>query len=277
MKLSVIIPSFNQVHFIGRTIQSILDQNDPDVEIIIIDGGSKDGTCEVVESFGSAVQHFISEKDRGQSDALNKGLALATGDFIGWQNSDDIYLPESFRRFRQAWDADTRAGRRRDVYFGNLVVIDAQDRILYRKLYGNFRADYLRFAGWNTTNQTTFFSGQCLKGQGEFDVELHFAMDLDIYLRLVQSGATFRWINAYLGALRIHGATKTSTLHEVCDDEFRRVRARHLVNYQTTRTWESQFVAQRLKERLIRYVSLLGNPGTWSALALKLKEAGRFT
>src|SRR5262245_28017891 len=91
--VSIVVPTLNQAAYIGQTLASMVGQCWPRMEIIVVDGGSTDGTADVVREFGSAVTHFISEPDRGQGDAINKGFRLATGQILAWLNSDDYYLP----------------------------------------------------------------------------------------------------------------------------------------------------------------------------------------
>src|SRR6185503_1522884 len=91
--ISIIVPTLNQSPFIGQTLASIVEQSWPRTEIIVVDGGSNDGTQDVVRRFGNAVTHFVSEPDRGQADAINKGMRFAKGDVLAWLNSDDYYLP----------------------------------------------------------------------------------------------------------------------------------------------------------------------------------------
>ena len=96
-KISIVMPSYNQVQFIERSILSVLNQDYPNIELIIIDGGSNDGTVEVIKKYEKHITFWVSEKDKGQSDALNKGFKHCTGEIYGWLNSDDLYLPNAFK------------------------------------------------------------------------------------------------------------------------------------------------------------------------------------
>jgi len=125
-KISVVTPSYNQAEFLERTILSVLNQNYPNLEYIIIDGGSTDGSVEIIKKYEKYLAYWVSEKDRGQAHALNKGFEKSTGDLIGWQNSDDIYLPGAFFKVAEAYKKKPNY----DVYFGSVYFVDRDDKII---------------------------------------------------------------------------------------------------------------------------------------------------
>ncbi len=212
MKISILVPSYNQAAYIGRTIDSILRAGSTS-EIIVMDAGSKDGTADVVRSYGERVK-FVSERDKGQADALNKALKLATGDWIGWQNSDDTYTDGALEVFEQALVNDRRNNREADVYFGHANIIDADDRIGFVKYYTPFSLEDLVVNGFNLTNQSAFFRRTMVEHIGGWDMTLHHCMDLDFFIRLSKAGAKFRLVNRVLGSFRVHGDAKSSKLHD---------------------------------------------------------------
>ena len=108
-EVSVIVPSYNQGRFVRQTLDSILEQGYPNLELIVMDGGSDDETVDILEEYSPHLSHWVSEPDRGQSHAINKGFAVATGSLVGWLNSDDLYLPKSL--FRAALQVTLRLSR----------------------------------------------------------------------------------------------------------------------------------------------------------------------
>jgi glycosyltransferase involved in cell wall biosynthesis len=210
-KISVLVPSFNHGSFIGKTIDSILEQHH-EAEIIVMDGGSIDNTSEVVGRYGSRVI-FVSEKDAGQADALNKALRRATGEWVGWQNSDDYYTAGAFDAFFAALARD--GARAADVYFGHAQIVDVDGCVRFVKYYVPFNLQDLLVNGFNLTNQAMFIRRSVLERVGGWDAALGHCMDLDLFVRLAQAGSRFRLVNQILGAFRVHADAKSSRLHEL--------------------------------------------------------------
>lgn len=206
--ISVIMPSFNQKKFIERSILSIVNQFYPKVELIIIDGGSTDGTVEVLEKYNKYIKYWVSEKDTGQSNAFNKGAKIATGELIGWQNSDDLYLYNCFWEVANEYMEHVKY----DVYFSNMLLIDDNDNVITDIKYVPFSVDSLIYEGWNITNQSAFWSRDLFRKIGYFDEDLHYGMDFDWFVRVGLSGARFKYINKSWGAFRVYGGTKTDLI-----------------------------------------------------------------
>ncbi len=139
-KISIVTPSYNQAEFLERTILSVLNQNYPNLEYIIIDGGSTDGSVEIIKKYEKYLSYWVSEKDRGQAHALNKGFEKATGDLVGWQNSDDIYLPGAFRKVAEVY----RNNPNYDVYFGNIYFIAEEDNIIRDLKFSPLRQELIK-------------------------------------------------------------------------------------------------------------------------------------
>ncbi len=207
-KLTIITPSYNQADFLERTILSVLNQNYPNLEYIIIDGGSTDHSVEVIKKYEKHLAYWVSEKDRGQVHAINKGLERATGKYIGFQNSDDVYFPGTFQRFGEAArQADS------DIIYGDLFMISTTDEVIeiLKTTSYSFTAQVLE--GMQIHNQTLFFKNTLVKEFGKFDESYHFAFDYEFITRYTASPKTsVRKVEGLGGALRIHADAKSSNI-----------------------------------------------------------------
>lgn len=204
-RITIVTPSYNQGIFLERTILSVLNQNYPNLEFIIIDGLSSDGTVDIIKKYEKYLSFWISEKDLGQSDALNKGFSLATGEIIGWQNSDDIYLPGAFSRVADVFRTD----RASDIVYGNRIDLDETDTIIGDSRFTKFSPIVFMYDGMSLGTQSTFFKRDLIQKIGPLEIDLRFAMDYDFFQRASRSGARFRYVPSYLGAMRRHGGAKT--------------------------------------------------------------------
>lgn len=210
-KISVITPSFNQAPFIERTIESVLDQAYPDLEYIIIDGGSTDGTVDILKRYEGRLQ-WVSERDEGQADAINKGIARSTGDIIAYLNSDDLYVPGALRQVGEHFS------RHPEVRWltGKCRIIDEQDRETRRPItaYKNFllhRYSYSLLLVTNPISQpATFWRKNVVEEFGMFDKEQHFVMDYDFWLRVGRKSPP-AILEQYLAGFRVYAASKTSS------------------------------------------------------------------
>jgi glycosyltransferase involved in cell wall biosynthesis len=208
LKVSIVTPSFNQGRFIERTIDSVLSQRgDFELEYLVVDGGSTDETRSILRRHEGRLR-FVSEHDRGQSDAINKGFRMATGDVLAWLNSDDTYAPG-------ALDAVVSALRVSGARwcFGECLV-DEQDRevrsaIARYKTWVSRRYSRARLVGRNFIPQpATFFRRDLLAEAGPIDESLHFAMDYDLWLRFARLAAPV-FVPRPLASFRWHGRSKT--------------------------------------------------------------------
>lgn len=207
MKISVIIPAFNAAAFIGATLESIRAQQDPDCEVIVMDGGSADGTSEVVAAYADVVTRFISEKDGGQSDAINKGFALATGEVMAWLCADDLYLPGALRRVRDYFTAHPD----HDFVYGDGIRIDVDGRKISDIISGPV-LDYANFENYNYVFSTTAFWTRRLwmAAGGRVDEANHWTMDWELFIRMSRQ-AKLHYASGMVAALRTHDGAKTST------------------------------------------------------------------
>lgn len=213
-KISVVTPSYNQAEFLERTIRSVLDQNYPNLEYIVIDGGSTDGSVEIIRRYADRISYWVSEPDHGQTDAINKGLRQATGAWVAWQNSDDVYYPGVFEALIK-----TAANREDiDLVIGNINLIDTQDRVLRDVHYVTPSYGAMLAEGMVLTNQAAFWRRRVHAEIGYLDESLDCSFDYEWFLRLTK-GRKGKHVNQVWGGYRLHDATKTSTLGSKFVDE----------------------------------------------------------
>jgi glycosyltransferase involved in cell wall biosynthesis len=248
-KISIVTPSYNQAQFLERTILSVLNQNYPNLEYIIIDGGSTDGSVEIIKKYEKYLSYWVSEKDRGQSHALNKGFERATGDLVGWQNSDDIYLPGAFEKVIEVFKNKPNY----DVYFGNVYTIDESDNIIRDLRYVPFSYFSLIYEGWNITNQTTFFRNYLFR-EFKLDEGLQYAMDGYLFTNLGKNRKKFKFIREFLGCFRIHSKAKGSTINHIGQKEWIKLRNQLGIKMNENIEWSKQYRFQKFLSKLRRTI-----------------------
>ncbi|MBE0409924.1 MAG: glycosyltransferase [Anaerolineales bacterium] len=219
--VSVITPSFNQARFLEETIKSVLVQDYPRIEYIIVDGGSTDGSLEIIKGYAEHLAWWVSEPDRGQTDAINKGFARARGDVLAWLNSDDTYLPGAISEAVAFLSANPEAG----MVYGDANLIDEDGRLI-----GKFPArqtDYkhLMRGHVHIPQQASFFRSELWRQVGPLDPTFFFAMDYDLWVRLAKIAPLCYhprlWAN-----FRLHGGAKSVAADDRCWPEMVRVHRR---------------------------------------------------
>ena len=219
-RISVVTPSFNQAEFLERTIRSVLDQGYPNLEYIVIDGGSADGSVELIRKYADRLAYWVSEPDRGQVDAINRGLRRATGEWLCWQNSDDIFFPGAFEQLAEAAAEHPADG----LIIGNMMLIDEMDRPLRDLHYVTPDHGAMLAEGMLLANQAAFWRRDVQQRIGLLDESYHCSFDYDWFLRLT-AACPGRHVNRTWGGLRLHGATKTSNQATRFTEENRRILA----------------------------------------------------
>lgn len=205
--LSVLMPSFNSERFIGEAVASALALGD-DIEIVIQDGGSNDGTAAVIERLADPRIKFRSEPDLGQSDALNRALARARGQWIGWLNSDDVYISDGSSKLGTLLDSS------HDFVYGDMDTIDAAGaRIKHYRASRPFTLRNLLRYGCFINCSAGFYRAETLRAAGGLDPSLHYVMDYELLLRLAARGVRTRYVPVDVMSLRRHEATKTTQGH----------------------------------------------------------------
>jgi len=209
-RISVIMPSYQQAQFLGRAIRSVTRQNYPVLECIVVDGGSTDGSADVIRQHQDQLVWSVSERDNGQSHAFNKGLARATGSIIGWLNSDDLYVDGCLLRAAAYFAANPTI----DIVFSDYAFIDQAGRFLKLRREPKFNAQiYLWTADCYHANCAGFFRRRVFDRIGGLDESLHYGMDYDLYLRAARAGFRFGHIREVWGVYRLHAANKSTKSH----------------------------------------------------------------
>jgi glycosyltransferase involved in cell wall biosynthesis len=223
MRLTVITPSYNQGHYLERTLRSVLDQGYPDLEYWVMDGGSTDDTVEILKRYEDRLS-WVSEKDRGQADAVNKGFERATGEVIAWINSDDTYVSGSFAAVMKTFEDHPDV----DFISGECNFIDERDRLLYVRRPGPFNLRQLVRMGVSYVCQpSVFFRRRLLDLVGGCDITLKHGMDYDLWCRMGEVAKSI-YLPRPLSNFRYQSNSKTCSERHVSLAEGRMIRKRYL-------------------------------------------------
>jgi glycosyltransferase involved in cell wall biosynthesis len=220
--VSIVTPSFNQVPFLEATIRSVLGQDYPRIEYMIVDGGSTDASVEIVQKYAPKLAWWVSEADRGQTDAINKGFGRANGQIFAWLNSDDTYEPGAVSAAVEYLQGHPEVG----MVYADCNFIDEQGHVIGK--FGAAQTDYnrLRRGYVHIPQQTMFFRAELWQAVGPLDPSFYFAMDYDLWVRIaarvpIQYLPGQTWAN-----FRIHTSGKTIAADDRCWPEMLRVHYR---------------------------------------------------
>ena len=182
MKVSIITVSFNSAKTIAHTIESVLSQDYPEIEYIVVDGGSTDGTVQIIQAHQERISHWISEKDRGMYDAMNKGIALATGDVIGILNSDDVYMNTHIISELM----ELMQSKKAQVVFADLILVDQDhpNKVLRYYDSGHFHPNKFKY-GWMPAHPTVFVKRELYDAVGLFATDYQIAADYEMLIRIL--------------------------------------------------------------------------------------------
>jgi glycosyltransferase involved in cell wall biosynthesis len=203
--ISIVTPSFNQRQFLEQAIQSVLTQRYPAIELIVMDGGSTDGTLEVLKKHAPRLKHWVSEPDRGPADALNRGFTFASGDILGVINADDFYLPDAFGRVAQEFAADPSA----DVVSGHGYFANMNGELGRPTFSDHWNLTRFSYGACVLVQQATFFRRPAFERAGGFRDSGRLCWDMELWADLARRGARFKTVEAFLAAFRLHGASIT--------------------------------------------------------------------
>ena len=230
-KITVVTPSYNQKEFIERTILSIINQNYPNLEYIVCDGGSTDGTIDILKKYDKQIDWWISEKDKGQTDAINKGMKKATGDIVCWINSDDILLPGALYNVANFFQKHPEC----DFANGYTIEIDKEDKIL--KFTHIIMSRFFFEKGcYNISQQGMFWKRNLFDKIGYLNESFHAKMDVEWLIRVYESGANIQLLNKHLGAIRIYGETKTAIGGSIWENDAKEIKSLYNGSYAYNRS-----------------------------------------
>lgn len=219
VSISVITPSYNQGAFIGRTLESVAEQSYQAHEHLVFDGGSSDETLQILKEAGPNV-HWISEPDKGQADAVNRGLKEASGNVIGWINSDDIYYPKTFEKVALAFSEDPGL----DVVYGDADHIDLEDKAFESYPTTFWDPELLRQTCF-ICQPALFFRRRVIEQVGLLDTKLRYCMDYNYWIRLADADCSFQYIPEKFAGSRLYPENKTLSdrpaVHREIADMFR--------------------------------------------------------
>jgi hypothetical protein len=222
-RISLVTPSFNTGRYLADAIRSVLSQDYPNLDYLVMDGGSTDGTLDVLRSFGDRIR-WVSQKDEGQSDAIRKGFEQTQGEILGWLNADDVFAPGALRTVGEFFAAN------RDValVYGNATYIDAEGRLIGPCAHIEpFRIDRLLHYSDFIVQPAAFFRRSAYDAVGGLDPSLHYGMDYDLWLKLARGGHRLVHIPQCVASYRWLTDNKTAVGGFARLDELRAMTARH--------------------------------------------------
>ncbi len=225
-RITVITPSFNQGKFLRRTIHSVLDQGYENLQYIVVDGGSTDESVRIIREYEGRLDHWISEPDQGQSDAINKGLSRADGDLVTWINSDDLLMPGSLKTVAAIW------ARNRDIALisGSCVRIGPDNEYLFLHVVPKQYPWFARRGLVYIDQPGAFWRRDIFQEPGVIDVTLKTVMDHDLWYRIALSGFPIARTNRCTAAFRLHDTSKTLTIQDIFRKEATQLRRKYTGN-----------------------------------------------
>jgi len=219
--VTIVTPSYNQAAYLEETIQSVLNQDYKNVQYIIVDGASTDGSVDLIKRYENGIIKWISESDRGQTDAINKGFSLAKGEIIGWLNSDDTLLPHAVSEAVRFLIDNPAVG----LIYGDANYIDGNSEVIGKFPAAQTTLKRLRRGYVHIPQQASFFRKSLWDQVGPLDPSFFFAMDYDLWVRLA-SVSEIKYIHRLWANFRLHADAKTISANDRCWPEMLRVHYR---------------------------------------------------
>jgi len=263
MRISIVTLSYNQRDFLQEAIDSVLRQDHRELEYIVVDPGSTDGSREFIQSYGEKISQVVFEPDRGAADGLNKGFSRATGEVFGFLNADDFLLPGALRRVSQFFESRPDC----DLVMGNGYIVDADGQNLRHVRARDFTVRRYLYGGTRWLQQATFFRREAFRLSPRFNTENRTSWDGELFVSMAHLGATIGYIDADLAAFRIHNASISGSgrlqdaYREDCKRIFKQIRGRD---------WR---VSDDLLRCFYRTEGLLLRAGFWAKVPARKRDA----
>lgn len=248
--VTIVTPSFNQGQFIEETILSVLNQTYKNIQYIIVDGGSTDKTMEVVNKYQDRIDIVIHEKDKGQADAINKGLRLAKGELVGWINSDDILYPDCLEKIVELYKSESDGAI---FYSSKSHFIDEKSNIFKLNVLEIPNREYLLNKNYSIIQQGSFYSTGLVRKCNYLNENLNFCMDLDLWLRMLKYGSIYHYNSKPLAGFRFWGETKTMNGRSKFLREIRKTLLKYGANPLSPNIWRTYWQeAKDVVKRMIK-------------------------
>jgi len=264
MKFSIVTISFNQRQYLDEALCSVLSQDYPEIEYIVVDPGSTDGSRELIESFANQLARVVFEPDRGAADGLNKGFQHASGDILGFLNSDDVLLPGAMRSVAQAFAQDSDC----DIVMGNGFIIDAHGKRIRRIRAAGFTLERYFYGGATWLQQATFFRRAAFEAVGGFNVNNRSCWDGELLVDMVRKGAKVKYLNQDLALFRLHAKSITGSRRH---SEMMKADADRMFSLSRGRRWTA---LDTVRAYLFRIERILTHPGAVeSAIRARMRRS----
>jgi len=265
-RVSIVMPSMNQAKFLEEAIQSVLAQDYPNLELILIDGGSTDGSVEIIRKYADRLTYWVSEPDGGHGDALCKGFRRATGEILAWLNSDDTYFPGAVGSAVQALQEDPGL----DLVYGDVLIVDEHNQVLgERRLTRMDRYDFLG-QGNCLAQPAAFWTRRIYDRVGGIDASYYFQLDLDFFVRVAAVGR-LQHLRERLARLRLHPEGKMIKAEPIRLRELARLREQYLSQRDIVEKFRYSW--QFLTARQVMWYALQGDFGyAWRKVWLRMKD-----
>jgi len=206
LKISIITPSYNQGQYLEETIQSVLDQKYPNLEYIIMDGGSTDNSVEIIKKYESQLAHWQSKPDGGQSDAINKGFNMASGDILAWLNSDDYYSPDTLHQVSELFARDDLK-----IVFGECALYhEKSGKVKDSRVFEFAQSHKIEYSDY-IIQPSSFWTKKTWELVGNLNAKLTYTFDWEWYIRAKRAGVHFQAVDKTWSVYRYHDQHKTGT------------------------------------------------------------------